>query len=185
MNNVWSAEMEERAVAAAKNDPREFVDLYDVYADRVYRYFLARLRNVLQAEDLTQQTFLKALEALPRFEWRGRPFGAWLFRIANNCFIDAVSVKSEIALEEIAEPAAPENKLTAEIDAAFAWKKTGLLTEEQRQALALRYRGELAIAEIAALMDKSPAAIKMLLQRAVRMLAASIMEQGTRNKEQK
>ncbi len=176
MHNVWSVEMEQQAVAAAKNDPREFVDLYDVYADRVYRYFLARIRNITEAEDLTQETFLKALKALPRFEWRGAPFGAWLFRIAHNCFVDAVSVNNEIALEEIAEPAAPENKLAAKIDAAFAWQKTGLLTEEQRQALALRYRGELAIAEIAALMNKSPAAIKMLLQRAVKMLAANVTE---------
>ena len=75
---------EGKLVAAAQADPKEFGALYELYVDRVYRYAYRRVGTHHDAEDVTAQTFQQALAALPKYEWRGLPFGAWLFRIAAN-----------------------------------------------------------------------------------------------------
>ena len=80
---------DERAlVEAAQRDPTRFADLYDLYFDRVYGFLARRTHNRSDAEDLTSEVFHEALAALPRFEWRGAPFAAWLFRIAANTLAD-------------------------------------------------------------------------------------------------
>src|SRR3712207_5367797 len=71
-------------VAAAQRDPRDFGPLYELYVDRIYRYAYRRVGTHHEAEDITAQTFQQALQALPNYQWRGLPFGAWLFRIAGN-----------------------------------------------------------------------------------------------------
>jgi len=174
MTEDWSAENEREAVLAAKRDPREFVRLYDDYADRVFGFFVSRTFDKTLAEDLTQDTFLKALEALPRYEWRGLPFGAWLFRIARNTLTDSYASKKTLALDEVPEPAAPSSvaSIASSVDAELIWSKTTTLTEDQREALALRFKAGLRMKEIAETVGKSEAAVKMLLQRAVRSLAA-------------
>ncbi|MGH2465704.1 MAG: RNA polymerase sigma factor, partial [Candidatus Limnocylindrales bacterium] len=78
-----------RAVAQARSgDPEAIARLYDLYAARVYRFALVRVESRADAEDILQQTFVKMIEALPRYEDRGLPFAAWLFRIARNSMID-------------------------------------------------------------------------------------------------
>ena len=79
---------EAKLVSQARDDPDAFAALYDMYVGRVYHYAYRRLGTHADAEDLTSQTFQRALEALPRYESRGLPFGAWLFRIAHNLLVD-------------------------------------------------------------------------------------------------
>ncbi|TAL20463.1 sigma-70 family RNA polymerase sigma factor [Patescibacteria group bacterium] len=169
----WSAEKEKEWIEAAKRDRREFARLYDAYADRVYRYLLRRTAHVQRAEDLTQETFLKALAALRHYEWRGVPFGAWLFRIARNTMLSAASDgQPTVELDETVEPSV--NLPLQKIETELVWQKTKNLTDEQQEALTLRYRADLPIAEIALAMDKSEAAVKMLLQRAVNALKGQL-----------
>ena len=73
--------------AARAGDERAIAELYNVYFPRVYRYMLARTGNVGDAEDLTEEVFIRVLDALCRFEWREAPFSAWLFRIAHNAIV--------------------------------------------------------------------------------------------------
>src|SRR4026208_621296 len=81
----------ERLVGDAQaGDPRAFGRLFDHYHASVYRYIVSRVHRPSDAEDLTQLVFVKALEALPRYETRGIPFGGWLFRLARNAVIDHV-----------------------------------------------------------------------------------------------
>src|SRR6185437_9545514 len=79
---------EHALVEAAQRDPAAFAALYQVYFARVYRYLRVRLRSEEDAADLTQQAFLKALDALPRYRTHGAPFAAWLFTIARHTLAD-------------------------------------------------------------------------------------------------
>src|SRR5262245_27654963 len=86
------AEAEERRlVEAAQKDPRRFKALYERHFARVYAYAARRLRDRAEAEDVTSEVFQQALAHLPRFEWRGAPFAAWLFQIAANATADRLA----------------------------------------------------------------------------------------------
>jgi RNA polymerase sigma-70 factor (ECF subfamily) len=95
-------ETEERLlVEAAQKDPSRFGDLYEIHFAQVYSFIMRRVGNRATAEDLTSDAFRKALEYLPRFEWRGAPFASWLLRIAANVVADQSSRSSrEVALPE-------------------------------------------------------------------------------------
>src|SRR5262249_32548584 len=79
---------ESALIAAAQRDPTAFDALYQLYVTRVYRYLRAHTSSDDDAADLTQQVFLRALDALPTYRSRGAPFGAWLFRIAHHAVVD-------------------------------------------------------------------------------------------------
>ena len=74
---------------AQRRDPEAFTQLYEAYFDKIYRYIVIRIGNEMEAEDMTQQVFLKALQSISSFRWRGIPFSAWLFRIAHNLAVDS------------------------------------------------------------------------------------------------
>src|SRR5580704_15803185 len=75
-------------IEAAKHDPRRFAELYENNFERVYSYVVARVRDRSEAQDLTAEVFHQALANLDRFEWRGVPFIAWLYRMAANAIVD-------------------------------------------------------------------------------------------------
>src|SRR5437899_767046 len=77
----------------ASRDPGAFGELYDRFVERVYRYIYFRTGNHPESEDLTEQVFLKAWEAIARYRWQGRPFLAWLYRLAHNAHIDHVRAR--------------------------------------------------------------------------------------------
>ena len=86
------AQAERLLVDAAKaGDQAALSELYQTYFPRLYRYILARTGNTYDAEDLTEEVFMRVLEAIKRFQHREAPFSAWLFRIAHNA-IDRKSV---------------------------------------------------------------------------------------------
>ena len=122
----------ERLVEASQNgDSEAFGQLFDHFHGPVYRYIVSRVQRPADAEDLTQLVFVKALEALPRYEARGIPFGGWLFRLARNTVIDFVRTRHEHAdLDGIGErPGAepgPDRVLLGR-------------TDEQQEAIALRF----------------------------------------------
>src|SRR5438034_6937020 len=91
-------------VEAAQRDPSRFGDLYDRHFERVYAFVLGRVRNRDDAEELTAEVFHKALRSIPKFEWRGAPFGAWLIRIAANVIVD----RAKVAARETAAPRGTE-----------------------------------------------------------------------------
>src|SRR6476659_4156793 len=82
------SDAERLLIEAAQKNPARFAELYEENFDRVYAYISRRVRDRSEAEDLTSEVFHQALANLSRFEWRGVPFAAWLFRIAANAIID-------------------------------------------------------------------------------------------------
>jgi RNA polymerase sigma-70 factor (ECF subfamily) len=166
----------ERLVAEARDgDPWAFGLIFDHYHDRVYRFIASRVQRPSDAEDLTQHVFVKALEALPRYEPRGIPFGGWLFRLARNAVIDHVRTRHEHAeLETVVgwahgdsgpdEIAVVRQELDA-VGAALAG-----LTDDQREAIALRFFGGLSAREAAEAMGKQEGTVRGLQFRAIAAL---------------
>jgi RNA polymerase sigma-70 factor (ECF subfamily) len=166
----------ERLVNQAKHgDAWAFGRLFDHYHLPVYRFIASRVRRPTDAEDLTQLVFVKALEALPRYESRGVPFGGWLFRLARNAVIDFVRTSHEHAdlAESVdragSDPGPDELAVTRqEIDAVGAALAT--LTDDQRDAIALRFFAGLSAREAAEVMGKQEGTIRGLQFRAIAAL---------------
>jgi RNA polymerase sigma-70 factor (ECF subfamily) len=166
----------ERLVAAAKDgDPEAFGALFDHYYAPVYRYVAARVGRPSDAEDLAQLVFVKALEALPRYEQRGVPFGGWLFRLARNVVIDHIRTRREhvtldTAVERSTETGGPDElaALRQEMDSvACALRR---LTPEQREAIELRFFAGLSAREAAVAMGRQEGTVRGLQFRAIAAL---------------
>jgi RNA polymerase sigma-70 factor (ECF subfamily) len=160
-------EDESALVKAAQLDAEAFATLYDRYIQRLYHYCYHRTNNVHDAEDLTAQTFLTALEALPHYRQDGH-FAAWLFTIARNKVVDFYRRTPNLHLEEsMAQPFLSDLAAEAEI----SQRKEGLLrairglTEEEQELIRLRYVAELPFTEIARSLRKSEGAAKKMLYR--------------------
>ena len=161
---------ERQLVEAAQRDPSRFADLYERHFERVYAYAVHRVRDRDAAEDLTAEVFHKALASLPRYEWRGAPFGAWLIRIAAN----AVADRRKRAGREIASASPPEQRVDlGEVERyAQLFRLVDELPGDQRRVIVERYVEERSIREIAARLDRSEGAIKQLQLRALQTLRA-------------
>ena len=167
-------EEESALVAAAKDDGAAFAALYHRYRDPVYRYCRARSRNDEDAADLAQLVFLKAFEAIPRYEERGLPFTAWLFRLAHNAVIDAtrrpyrtVPLPQTDTLRELHISNEPEAS-ALQADALDRFQQLISSFDEERQhLLTLRFVLELPTAEIAQILGKRDPAVRAQLKRAL------------------
>jgi RNA polymerase sigma-70 factor (ECF subfamily) len=159
----------------------DFTLLYRQYATRIYRYIFARVSNHADAEDLTAQVFMEALQGLDRFDDSGN-FSAWLFTIARNKVVDSYRRRKQLlsiedAPEIIAENSEPLTRVvhSETIQQLSTVLKT--LKPEQRELLQLRFAGELTYAQIAAVLGKTEAATKMSIHRLLRQLQGQ-MEQS-------
>lgn len=160
---------------AQQDEPEAFAQLFERYFDSLYRYIVLRVGNRADAEDLTQQTFLKALESIKSYSCRGLPFSSWLFRIAHNQTVDHYRKRSKeqsIPLEETRALANDDPASLAEqrITMAQLAEACQQLTEAQREVIYLRFSSELSVAETARTMGKREGAVKVLQHDAVRKL---------------
>ncbi len=165
----------ELVAAAQAGDGTAFAQLYERYLDRVYRYVAYRVGAREEAEDITSQVFLRALESLGSYRWQGFNFSAWLFRIAHNLLVDRLR-------RETRRPSAPlEEDLAADgqdvEDQAYHNMKLeevrralSRITETQRQAIVLRLVVGLSLEETAKVMGKSLGAVKALQHGGLRAL---------------
>lgn len=166
----------ERLVAAAKHgDAMAFGRIFDIYHRPIYRFIVARTHSPADAEDLTQLVFLKALEALPRYEARGIPFGGWLFRLARNAVIDHARTRREHAdldavLERPGTEPEPESGILAREETEAIGQALAALTDEQREAIELRFFAGLSAREAAVVMGKQEGTVRGLQFRAIAAL---------------
>ena len=166
----------ERLVDEARaGDAWAFGRLFDHYHLQVYRFVVSRVRRPSDAEDLTQLVFVKALEALPRYESRGVPFGGWLFRLARNAVIDHVRTSHEHAdlaqsVEQAGDDAGPDELAAIRQDIEAVRRALATLTDDQRDAIALRFFAGLSAREAAAAMGKQEGTIRGLQFRAIATL---------------
>ena len=157
---------------AQQRDQQAFAQLYEEHFNKIYRYVALRIGNKTEAEDITQQVFLKALQSISSFRWRGIPFSAWLFRIAHNQVVDYLRKKTKqatVPLDESTVIVISNPQLLAEqgLDIEQLLSATKRLTPTQREVISLRFAGELPIAEVARVMGKSQGAVKALQHSAI------------------
>ena len=185
-------------VEAARRDPSHFDALYRKYLAQVYSYAFYELRDHHAAEDATERVFMQALAGLPRFEERVDAFIAsrapltadesaeistfrvWLFRIARNVIANERRRdwrRPVSPLEAAAELSAPDNVVDAAAareTISAAWRAVARLPEDRRRAVILRFVDEMSTAEIAAILDRSEGAVRVLLHRALRSVAEDL-----------
>lgn len=162
-------------------DAEAFSELYEEYFDKVYRYVVLKVGRGADAEDITQQAFIKAFEAIPGFKWKGLPFSSWLFRIAHNQVVDWHRRRGKMTTTQLEETSAISNGLEDSIEQKLAVEQVvraaGGLTKAQREALSLRFGAEMSIAEVAKTMGKTEGAIKALQHSAVVSLRKVLAEE--------
>lgn len=173
---VENIEVARTVVRVQAGERAAFVELYERYFERIANYAQVTLRDPHEAEDVAQEVFIRAFEAVPRYELRGTPFGVWLFRIARN---QAINRLAKLGRDELEEPNHVDQRV--EIREAAAGADIGVLNRlsdqemmlfiermplAQRQVVMLRYMFDMSIAEVAHVMGRSPNAVRQLQSRA-------------------
>ncbi|OKI39404.1 RNA polymerase subunit sigma-70 [Saccharothrix sp. CB00851] len=164
--------------AAQGGDTDAFGALYDRYVDVVYRYVLFRVSDRTLAEDVTSETFLRALRSIGSISYQGRDVGAWFVTIARNIVFDHVKssrYRLEVTTAELADNRevtdGPEQEVLTDATNAELLRCVAQLGDDQRECITLRFIQGLSVAETAARMGRNEGAIKALQHRAVRRLA--------------
>jgi RNA polymerase sigma-70 factor, ECF subfamily len=168
---------------ARGGDTEAFGQLFDHYNGAVYRFIYYRLSTRALAEDLTSETFFRALRSINTFQWQGKDFAAWLMTIARNLIIDhhkSARSRLETPTSEVGdreEPSAtPEEHVVQSLTHELLREKLAQLPADQQECVVLRFLNSYSIAETAKVMKKSDGAVKQLQLRAIRNLARLMPE---------
>lgn len=180
MQDVELAALEDEALVdrATAGDREAFGELYERYVRRVFKHVSYMRNDVDIAQDLTEQTFLRALEAIHRYERRGVPFLAWLLRIARNLYLNDQRVQrnnSSIRRNRNGDViASPESFCEAKLDGEEVRRAVQALDGDQRQVIVLRFMDGLSYADVARVLGKSVGAVRVAQYRALRALRRSL-----------
>jgi RNA polymerase sigma-70 factor (TIGR02952 family) len=172
------AALRDLVLRARAGEGEAFGALYDRYVDLVYRYVYYRVGAHAVAEDLTSETFLRALRRMSVFTWQGKDFGAWLVTIARNLVLDhfkSSRYRLEVCTPDLSETdrweEGPERAVLDSFTHRALFAAIRKLGSEQQECVVLRFLHGLSVAETAQVMGKNTGAIKALQYRAVRSLA--------------
>jgi RNA polymerase sigma-70 factor, ECF subfamily len=157
-------------------DPGALAELYDRHFNGIYRYCYRRTRHQADAEDLTEQVFLKMVDSIERYRPRGLAFSSWLYRIAHNLLVDRYRRSGREAMELSAElpdrgsHADPATLLQHSEDRRRLFEAIRQLTAEQQQLITMRFIDGLEVEEIARLTGRRAGAIHSMQHRALASL---------------
>jgi RNA polymerase sigma-70 factor (ECF subfamily) len=176
---------------AQQGDGEAFGQIYDRYVDSVYRYLYYRVGTAALAEDLTSETFVRALRRIDSFHWQGKDIGAWFVTIARNLVTDhfkSSRFKLEVSTGDIFDAAhagsvhqghvaqGTEEIVLDQLRSEELLGAVKQLKTDQQECIVLRFLQGLSVAETADVMGRSDGAIKQLQLRAVRSLAKLVSE---------
>jgi RNA polymerase sigma-70 factor (ECF subfamily) len=161
-------------IEAAQKDPSRFAELYEENFSRVWAFVIRRVNNRSAAQDITSEVFHQALANMKRFEWRGVPFAAWLYRIAANAIADhfAKTAREQNSSEQ--ESTVPPHEIEDIERRASLYRFVDRLPVEQRRVLTMRFGEERSIREIASAIGRSEGAVKQLQWRGLQTLRAKM-----------
>jgi RNA polymerase sigma-70 factor (ECF subfamily) len=178
-----SAKNEMKLVERAAVEPEAFGELYERHVRRIYNYIFYRTGNRQDAEDLTARVFQRALRHIGRFEDKGVPFSAWLYRIAHNLVANfhrdrsrrpVVPLEESFYLTSTAEH--PEAHTINLEERRMLLRAVRRLPDDRQQLLILKYVERLSNAEIGDIMGRTEGAIKSLYHRTLNTLRAEVKE---------
>jgi len=160
---------------AIRRDQEAFGALYDRHVVRVYRHIYYMVGKPAEAEDLTAQAFLQAWEAIERYQIRGAPFVSWLLRIAHNLAVSNLRSRREGAelpetLVDSSRQGNPEEEVQRLAEGERVREAILRLRDEQRQVIMLRFVDDLEYREVAEIVGKSVAAVRVIQHRALNAL---------------
>ena len=173
---------------AQDGDVDAMAELYDRYVTKVYKFAYFKTGSVELAEDITADTFYRALKRIGSFTWQGKDFGCWLLTIARNLIADHYKshrYRREFPVQGTAvgdrdrdedTEGAPEDAVVAHLTNLQMLEALSRLTDEQRECVTLRFLMDRTVAETAQIMGKNPSVIKSLQLRAVRALRRALPE---------
>jgi RNA polymerase sigma-70 factor (ECF subfamily) len=166
---------------AQAGDREAFAQLYDAYVDTVFRYVFVRVANRSLAEDLTSETFLRAMRRIDSFTWQGKDIAAWFVTIARNLIADHVKsarFRFEVTTADMRDADervdAPDEEVLARLRDERLVAAIKGLRPEQAECVTLRFLQGLSLAETARVLGRSEGAVKQLQLRATRALRAAL-----------
>ena len=168
-------EVESLVAQAAGGDTEAFGRIYDIYADRIYRHIYYRTSNIEDARDLTQEVFVKAWQALPKYKRTKTPFLGWLFTISHNRVIDYYRtkkdysyLKDEIVMED--SKRSPEKLVEDQFTQQEVRRAILQLPEDQQQVILMSFIEGFEYSEIASALNKSEGNIRVIVHRALKKM---------------
>lgn len=171
---------------AQQGQSSAFEALYDRFYGGIYRYVYFKVGNPTEAEDLTEDVFLRLLGAIHTFRWQGRPFSAWLYRIARNLVVDHFRKKGRErvvplnAAIEVGDPASVDMDAQADVKIAMGQVREAManLTDLQREVISLRFAGGLSVLETAEAVGRKQNAVKALQHAGIKKLRRLLTADG-------
>lgn len=172
-----NSNLRELVELAKRGDNSAFTELHKTFVGAIYRFAFMSLGDKDKAEDITQEVFIKAWGALPNYIEKGRPFSAWLYRMAKNAIIDLSRKKKNVSLDNLPETEHPESwkdspsiviqekEVTKNLMAVV-----GRLTEEQKEVIIFKFMEGYSNKEIAKMTNKSEVAVRQMQCRALKAL---------------
>ncbi len=173
---------EKELVKRAQKEPEAFSELYDQNYSKIFGYTLKRTANIETAQDITSETFLKALKNIKKFKWKGVSFSCWLYRIASNEIANYFRKNKyrAISFEKISEPISlsnpsqelieAEEQLKRQKDFLELQQKITKLPDVYQEVIVLKFFEKKKIKEIAKILGKKEGTVKSLLHRGVKKL---------------
>jgi len=170
----------------AKTDEQAFVELYQHFFPRIYNFVYSRLKNTVDADDVTSDVFLKMSDHLDRFDAKKASFSTWLFRIATNAVTDQARRTQKLGETEwndVFSPEAPDSE-TPEANALHEegneelLKALDKLSEREKKIVEMRYFMDAEFGFIAETLDMKPGAVRTALHRALEKLKEILGEEG-------
>ncbi len=167
---------------AIKGDEEAFAQLYEEHFNKIYRYIYLRLGNQAEAEDLTQEVFVKILKAIGSYKWRNLPFTSWLFRIAHNQVIDYLRKESKVEKVALEDDVAsfdernPELIVEQNLEIEELIGNIKKLSPAQHEVISLRFGSELSVAEVAKALGKNTGTVKALQYNGIVALRRMLLD---------
>jgi len=163
--------------SAQDGNAEAFGELYRRHAEAIFRFLASRLSDPMDAEDLTEDVFLRVWRSLPSYNDQGVPFLAYLFRVARNALIDHYrrhdKFKGQVSIDDIPlrdKSQGPRESVSAALERQEIHHTLDQLRKDYRNVLVLRFLVELSPAETAEVMERSPGAVRVLQHRALAAL---------------
>ena len=170
--------IEALAMRAQQGDSASFAGLYERFYDKILRYVAFKTGSTSDAEDITEEVFLRMLESIGSFKWKGHPFSSWLFRIAHNLVVDYFRKKSRRKTDPLEEARSivgassydMDNSLDIKLSVERVHRVMDGLTDLQKEVVSLRFGAGLSVRETARATGKKENAVKASQHAAIKKL---------------
>lgn len=165
----------ELIVRAKSGDHNAFAQIYERYAPAIYRYIYFRVGEAELAEDLQAEVFLRMYEGLQRYEERGWPISAWLYRIAHDRTVDTMRRRRHRRHVpfELWDGSCdgPESSVGVQLEHEELRRTLRDLTDDQRTVLTMRFMADMSVQEVARTLGRTEGSVKALQHRGIQSLA--------------